>query len=92
MTVVKVQKEPKRLIDQNAIEDMIAIFCYHFPQYTFYEARKLPAKRVNQMLKVARREYAQRMYDLMQIVSAPHSKNMSGIKNILDYYKSIIEE
>jgi len=43
------------------------------------------------MLRVAEKENARKMYQLMQIVSAPQTKKGTGVKKMLDYFKDIIE-
>lgn len=88
MKAIKAQKVPKSEISVN---DLLARFCYSFPQYTFAQAQRLPYRRVVQMLKVARKEEARKMYELMQVVAAPHSRKGSGIKKVLEYYKGIME-
>lgn len=86
--IIKSKKVPKSKSNGNAVDDLIARFCYHFPQYTYLEAKTLPYKRIIQMLKIQRKEEARMMYQLCQIVIAPHTKN--GHKDILKYYKDII--
>lgn len=87
MPIFKASKIPKKNIDA---EETLAIFCYHFPQYTFQEARKLPFMRVRKMLDAARKEQAKSMIDFLRVVAAPHSKN--GAKSVLSYFQKIIEE
>lgn len=89
MRIIQTQKVPKR---QVSVDDILARFCYNFPQYTFVQAQRLPYRRIVQMLKIARKEEARKMYELVQIVAAPHSKKGSGIKKVLEYYKEIMEE
>lgn len=88
MAVIKAQKVPQKT---ESVEDIIATFCYYFPQYTFSQASEMPAKRVRQMLKVARKEEAMRMYNLTQLIAAPHTKKGVGVKTMLKYFKEIIE-
>lgn len=85
---VKAQKIPQKKISP---EQIIALFCYHYQQYTFKQARNLPYKRVVMMLKVAEKEHAKRMFELTRIVAAPHTKKGSGVKSVLSYYESIIK-
>lgn len=90
MPTVKVKRIP-RSGKEISTEDVLAQFCYYFPQYTFVQARKLPAKRIKQMLRVVDREEAKRMYQFAQIIASQHTKKMSGMKKILESYKSVIE-
>ena len=87
MSIFRPQRVPKKEISS---EDLLALFCLYFPQYKFHEARKMPYKRVIQMLKVARKEEAKRFLELTQIVAAPHTKRGKGVKQLLDHYKKSI--
>lgn len=86
--VIKVQKIPRA---KTPPEDLLATFCYYYQQYTFAQARKMPYKRVMHMLKVARKEQARKMINLLQIVSAPHGKKGS-VKSLFDKFNAIINE
>ncbi len=86
---IRAQKIPPRKI---SVEDVLATFCYKYPQYTFAQAEKLPYKRIVQMLKISRRLDAEKMLELINIVVAPHTKKGQGVKNIVEYYKGIIKE
>lgn len=90
MVRVSAQKIPKAKPDSS--EDILARFCYYFPQYKFHEARKLPFARIIQMLKVARKCHAEEMIEMLQITNAPHTKKQAGVKNLLSYFQKIIEE
>ncbi len=90
MAVIKTQKVPGK--KPESWEDTVARFCYYYPQYKYHQARVLPLKRVNQMLRIAKNEYARKMIDLVQAVSAPHSKKGKGVRKMLEYFKSIIED
>lgn len=86
--IIKALKVPKKV---ESSEDFLARFCYHFPQYTFAQARRMPFRRVVHLMKIAEQEKAKQYAQLVQIVSAPHTKNGSGVKKMLELYKSIIE-
>lgn len=87
--VVTVQKLPEPEIDPNReVEDLLASFCYHFPQYPYHIAKKLSFSRVKRMLKVAQREHAKNMIDLLNIQLAPHSKKGKA-QNLLEYFKKV---
>lgn len=85
--IIKAQKVPKKI---ESAEDIIARFCCYFPQYKFHEARKLPFIRIKKMINIWEKEYARRMIDLVNIISAPHTKNGSGVRKVIDRYKSIL--
>lgn len=88
MATVKVQKIPKK---KNNPLDLVATFCYHFPQYTFAQARKMPYIRIRHMLKIANKEHAKRMIDLLSVATASHGKQ-KDIKLLLDKFNEIINE
>ena len=87
--IIKAQKVPKKTI---SVDETIATFCYKFPQYTFSQAEQLPFKRIIQMLTVAKKLEAQKMIELVNIVTAPHTKKGQGVKSVIEYYKRIINE
>lgn len=88
VNVIKAQKIPKRT--EPAVET-IARFCFHFPQYKFEEARQLPFKNVALMLRMARKERARQMYELTQIMAAPHTDKGKGVKKMLNYFQKQME-
>lgn len=88
MPEIRVQKIPRPKTEP---EDLLATFCLYFPQYTFAQARKMPYNRIRQMLKVANKDYARRMIDLLQIVSAPHAKK-GFAKSLFEKFNAIINE
>lgn len=87
MAVIQAQQIPRK---QTSADDIVARFCYLFPQYTFKEAKKLPAKRLIQMIGVAEKYEAQRFLLLLRIVAAPHTKDGSGYKRIEKDLQNII--
>lgn len=88
MPVLKAQKIPKKQLSSGYI---LARFCYYFPQYTFEQARRLPYKRVGQLLKAVDREYARKMIDLLNIVASPHTKNpKEAIGNLRDIFEQMM--
>lgn len=89
MAVIKVQKIPQRKIPP---EELLATFCLTYTQYTFFQARRMPYKRIMQMLKVAKREHARKMRDLLEITVAPHTKKGSTAKSLFEKYSAIINE
>ena len=89
MPVIKAQQIPKKA---ESAEDTLARFCFYFQQYTYSEARQLPFVRVFKMLKVATRERARQMYELTQVVSAPHNDKGNGVQKMLNYFYNLMEE
>ncbi len=89
MVVIKAQKIPRK---QHEIEDIIAKFCYYYPQYTYHYAYKyLPLKRIEKMLNVARKEQALMLYNITRAIAAPHTKKGSGVRSLLDEFKKIAD-
>lgn len=89
MPIIKAQKIPQQ---RESSENILARFCYHFPRYSYAEAKQLPYRRIVKMLKVAEIERAKMYYNLVQIASAPHTKRGSGVSKMLKWYKDIIDE
>ena len=87
---ILLQALPKKKPDSSS--DTLAKFCYHFPQYKYHEAREMPFKRVQQMLIIARKEYAHKMIDLTNIAAAPHSAKGKGVKKMVEFFSRIIED
>lgn len=88
MATIKAKKIPQKKISN---DDLLAKFCYHYQQYKYSEAKKLPYKRVIKMLRVAEKEQARFLFELTQIATAPHTKKGAGVKSLLDRYKSMID-
>lgn len=89
MPTIKAKKIPRKTL---LPEDLLAKFCYHFPQYKFHEARKLPYKRIIQMLKIAQKEHAIKMLDLVQIVAAPHTNKGKGVSSLISAFQQILKD
>lgn len=87
MAEIKIQKIPTKSL---SAQEIIGAFCYHFPQYTYKQAQNLPYKKVVFLLKVARKEHAKKMMDIARIMGAANSGK--GMKDVLSYFKSILEE
>lgn len=92
MPVIKVAKPPKPESKESDVLEMLAALCYHYPQYKFSEARKLPFKRVKLLLRVARRIEASKMLALTNIVAAPHTKKGAGVKKMQQHFKKLIDQ
>lgn len=85
MNVIEVQKVPVSQKKESS-DDILAQFCYYYPQYKFHEAKKLPIKRVVQMLRIANRELAKHYSNLLEISVAPHTQKAQGVKKLRDVY------
>ena len=88
MARIEVKKRPQKAL---SVEDILARFCFYFPQYTFQEARKIPYHRVIQMLKVVDRELSMKYLMLTRISAAPHTKKGAGVKKLIKELKDNIE-
>lgn len=87
--LITIQKIPKKVY---SVEDIVAKFCCCFPQYKFNEARKLPFVRIKKMLDIWEKEYSRKMIDLIEVVSAPHTKKGIGINKAIQRYKKILDQ
>lgn len=92
MSEISVQKIPKRELSKADYEDLLARFCFKFPQYTYSQAKNLPYVRVVKMLKSAERVRAKEMIELANIIAGPHTKHGEGTKKMIEYYQGILEE
>lgn len=88
--VVKVQPIPTREPKPADADRLCEELCYHYPQYQFWEARQLPYKRLASLLRTARRLQAENYYNLVQIVTAPHTKDGSGVKELIKHYEGLM--
>lgn len=70
--------------------ELWATVCYYYPQYTLREAKKLSARDIRLLLKIANQKEAEKMLQLTQIASAPHTKKGQGVKQLTEYYKKQI--
>lgn len=86
---IKAQKVNTKITESG--EDTLARFCYHFPQYTYAKANKLPYKRILKMLKVARKEKVYEWYNQLRIAIAHKSSKKSSISNLIKEYKQVLE-
>ena len=84
--------KPQRGSEAGKVEDLLATLCYFYPQYTFKQARSLPLKRVNQLLRVARQQEGIKYKNLTQIAAAPHSKKGEGVKKLMNHFDKIIKK
>jgi hypothetical protein len=94
--IVEVQSVHDALIETTSPalgenRQLYATVAYYYPQYTLKQVAKLPYRDVYLLLKTANRIEAERMYNLTQIASAPHSKKGKGVKDLLDHFRKILK-
>lgn len=85
MAVVKAKSVGKP--DQQQKREVYAEVAYYYPQYTLEEVSRLPARDIRLLLKTAKRLKAVELYNLVQIVASPHTKEGQGVKKLSDYFK-----
>lgn len=88
MAVFKAQKIPKKEIK---VDDILGRFCFYYQQYTYSQARKLPYKRIIQLLRVVEREHAKKMIDITRAIASPHGTNKNAANDLLKEFKSRLE-
>lgn len=85
---VKVQKVKSASSKLNG-DELLAQLCFLYPQYTLNEARRLPYKDVQLLLRVAQKQQAAQLYNLTQVVAAPHTKKGEGVRKLSEHFKKI---
>lgn len=91
MAIVEVKQVPKTKRSGSTTLRMLARLCFYYPQFTFNQARTMPAKRVNLLLEEAYRIEAERMAQLVQIAAAPHTDKGKGVKKLTNHYQRIVD-
>lgn len=92
MAIIKTKQAPNDTqVKEVSADDLLATFCYYFPQYTFAQARKMPYIRIKQMLLVVRREQAKTMYDMVNVVRSANATK-KGYEQMLQYFKNLSEK
>ena len=71
--------------------EIYAEVCYYYPQYTLEEVSKLPARDIQLLLDIAQKKQAELLYNLVQIVAAPHTKKGEGVKKLSEHFKKVID-
>ena len=89
MARIRVQKLPEKKL---SARQLLAEFCYLYPQYSYEAARRMPAKDVMLLLKTARRKQSEKYFYYMQIAAAPHTKKGSGVKKLSEKFKQDIKD
>jgi len=92
--VVRVQKLPKPIVELNP-EELDFEFCLFYPQYRFFEARKMSHAKKMRAVKFARKSYLYKKLDEAQIAMSSlvgdKSKKPYGLEVISDIKKRIKE-
>lgn len=83
---IEVAKAPTTTQSTDAMQTL-AKLCYYYPQYTLAQARRLPYKYVNLLLKEARIQKAIEWSWLTQIAAAPQTEKGKGVKALLKALK-----
>lgn len=86
MASIKVKKVPVGGGKQ-ARRELYATLCWYYPQYTLQNVQAMPARDVHLLIKTAQRQEARYLLNLTQIAAAPHTKNGSGVKNLMQKFK-----
>lgn len=87
MPVFEVKPLPKKKVNSRSI---LAEFCYFYPSYKLSEARRIPGRDVDLMLRVARKKRAELFYNLTHIAAAPHTRKGEGVKKLSNGYRKVI--
>lgn len=69
-----------------------ASVCYYYPQYTLEDAAKLSARDIRLLLSTAKRIEAEHNYNLVQIVTAPHTEKGKGVRDLSNYFQQEMEK
>lgn len=90
MAIIKVKRTsqarpPKS--GNDAIKDLLATFCYHYPQYTFEQALDLSIKTMKRLLKAAYREKAKEYFELAQIARISRSEKNAPYDQLVKRYE-----
>ena len=84
---IKIAQIPKKTFDKKTTSHLLASLCYHYPQYTLKQVKRMPYKDVVLLLQQAHREQAALYYNLTQIAAAPHSEKGKSVKKLLNHFK-----
>jgi hypothetical protein len=89
MAIIPVASIPRKKVNAR---ELLAELCFYYPQYTLAAARRLPAKDVMLLLKMARKKKAEEYFNLTQIAAAPHTKKGSGVKRLSSRYAKVAKD
>jgi hypothetical protein len=86
MAEVTAAKVPKARLSKR---ELYATVCFYYPQYTLRDAQRLPARDIRLLIRTAKKHEAMKMYNLIQIAAAPHTKKGQGVKKLLAHFKRL---
>lgn len=89
MATIKVASIPTKKINAR---EMLAELCWYYPQYSLAQARRLAARDVVLLLKMAHRKEAELYFNHTQIAAAPHTKKGSGVKKLSSRYQKAMRD
>lgn len=89
MATIQVAAVPRKKVNARRL---LAELCYYYPQYTLAAARRLPARDVMLLLKMAHRKDAERYLNETQIAAAPHTKKGTGVKRLTGKYTKVAKD
>lgn len=67
--------------------ELYATVCLYYPQYKLSDVQNMPYRDVKLLLRVAWKRDANLFFNLTQIAAAPHTKNGSGVKKLLETFR-----
>lgn len=88
MSKVKVQSLPKKKVLKR---DLYAEICYYYSRYSLKEAKELPARDVDLLIKTGRKMEGLKMYNQTLIVNSVNSAKGKAAKELLKHYKGMID-
>lgn len=89
MAIIPVASAPRKKVNAR---ELLAELCFFYPQYTLAAARRLPAKDVMLLLRIARKKKAEEYLNLTQIAAAPHTIKGSGVKTLSNRYSKVVND
>lgn len=90
MTRIKVAKVQTSAKKQSKRE-LYATVCYYY-KYELEYVQQLPARDLILLVKQAQKREAANYYNLTSIMAAPHSKNMSQVKKLLNHFGNLAKD
>lgn len=89
-TVVKLQHQPKKKVEQDNDLEAIATVAYLYPQYTLKQIyEELPAYQVNALIMAARKEQAHQLLLLNGIIHGPNAKKKDAYKKLIEHLSKL---
>lgn len=82
--VAKAVSKPRKQISNRKLWARV---CYFYPQYTLEEASKLTVRDIKLLLNTAKEIEAEKNFELVQIVAAPHTEKGKGVRQLSNLYK-----